>query len=373
MAKRASNILFGLVASAITAASIAASAQSPLAVHPGSVGTFLTFDAPGAGTGYQQGTIPVTLNRKGAVTGRYIDSHNVYHGFVITLSGSVVTFDAPGAGTGNQQGTLPYGISPNGTIVGFLFDSKNVRHGFLCAPMRDHTCTVIDTPLHNINASGEASGFFDDANNVRHGVFRSPQGEITLFDMRGAGTSSGQGTFVCPGCLNDYGVVPGRYVDSNNVSHGYVRNRRRDKFTFTSYDVPGGVGTFTSSINNPGQITGISLDANNAAHAYIRDPGGAITSFDVPGAGTGPGQGTFLGSINNRGVSFGYYVDSANVSHGFVRSVQGTFRILDAPGAGTSNQQGTQGGTIIDSGLVTGNYVDANYVQHGYLWVSALP
>ncbi len=102
-------------------------------------------------------------------------------------------------------------------------------------------------------------------------------------------------------------------------------------------------------------------------------PTGAITSFDVPGAGTASGQGTFAANNNNLGVVFGYYIDSANVSHGFLRSVAGTFKILDAPGAGTRRGDGTQGGDNIDSGLVTGNYIDNNSVNHGYLWISLLP
>ena len=43
---------------------------------------FITFDAPGAGTGAGQGTFPITINTAGAITGFYIDANNVSHGFV---------------------------------------------------------------------------------------------------------------------------------------------------------------------------------------------------------------------------------------------------------------------------------------------------
>src|SRR6266536_814144 len=62
-----------------------------------------------------------------------------------------------------------------------------------------------------------------------------------------------------------------------------------------------------------------------------------ITTFDAPGAGTGPGQGTFPSFspllINPNGAITGYYTDSAFVTHGFLRYENGAFTTFDAPGA----------------------------------------
>jgi hypothetical protein len=46
--------------------------------------TFITFDAPGAGTieGSGLGTFPESINDGGVIAGRYTDAHNVNHGFV---------------------------------------------------------------------------------------------------------------------------------------------------------------------------------------------------------------------------------------------------------------------------------------------------
>jgi probable HAF family extracellular repeat protein len=46
----------------------------------------------------------------------------------------ITMFDAPGAGTGANQGTAPTGISPSGVIVGLCTDANGVAHAFLLTP-----------------------------------------------------------------------------------------------------------------------------------------------------------------------------------------------------------------------------------------------
>ena len=67
----------------------------------------------------------------GTITGNYVDASNVNHGFVRDKQGSLTTFDAPGAGTGLFQGTLPSMPNPPGAIVGSFLDASNAFHGFL--------------------------------------------------------------------------------------------------------------------------------------------------------------------------------------------------------------------------------------------------
>src|SRR6267143_580013 len=66
---------------------------------------FITFDAPGAGTGAFQGTLAQSVNAAGAIAGYYDDASNAFHGFLRARDGTVTTFDAPGAGTLFGQGT----------------------------------------------------------------------------------------------------------------------------------------------------------------------------------------------------------------------------------------------------------------------------
>jgi hypothetical protein len=107
---------------------------------------------------------------------------------------------------------------------------------------------------------------------VAHGFLRSPKGELTTFDVPGAGTDSFEGTGCvsdCPVSLNDWGTITGVYIDSNYVFHGYVRS---PEGKFMTVDPLGTIDTFTSSINDFGVITGYYLDANNVYHGFLRIP-----------------------------------------------------------------------------------------------------
>jgi|NGEPerStandDraft_6_1074524.scaffolds.fasta_scaffold02165_5 hypothetical protein len=46
-------------------------------------------------------------------------------------SGTYITLDAPGAGTGVNQRTFPFGINPEGGIAGYSIDANNTSHGFV--------------------------------------------------------------------------------------------------------------------------------------------------------------------------------------------------------------------------------------------------
>jgi hypothetical protein len=43
----------------------------------------------------------------------------------------------------------------------------------------------------------------------------------TTFDVPGAGTGAGQGTFTY--CNNPAGAITGYYIDASGVSHGFLR------------------------------------------------------------------------------------------------------------------------------------------------------
>jgi hypothetical protein len=352
---------------------ISVSAQGP---------TITTFDAPGAGTGPGQGTMGIAINPAGVIAGAYTDANGVNHGFLRAPEGTFATFDAPGAGTGPGQGTfvaLVGAITPAGAVVGTYTDANGVNHGFLRSP--HDTFTLLDVPdagtgpgqgasVEDINPEGVIAGEYSDARSVFHGFVRTEGGTIATFDDLGAGTSPGQGTFVASvEGLTPAGALAGFYTDASSVNHGYVR---APDGAITKFDVPGagtvpGQGTYVGGINPEGMVMSTYLDPSNTFHGYVRAPNGAITTFDILGVGTGPGQGTVPEAINTPGTIAGNYFDANGVSHGFIRTNHGAITVFDVPGAGTSPGQGTVPFCNNPVGATTGWEIDANSVNHGFL------
>jgi hypothetical protein len=152
-------------------------------------GTLTTFDAPGAGTGADQGTgcpgCASGFNQWGAIAGTYTDSNNVHHGFLRSPNGKFTTFDAPGAGTGSYEGTgcfsdCPTGLNDSGAIMGIYIDSNFVYHGYLRTP--DGKILTVDpsgslfTWSSGMNDLGAITGYYGDSNGVYHGFLRIPKG-----------------------------------------------------------------------------------------------------------------------------------------------------------------------------------------------------
>jgi hypothetical protein len=207
---------------------------------------------------------------------------------------------------------------------------------------------------------------------------QSSSSEVITFDAPGAGTAAGSGFGTFATSINDGGTITGRYIDANNVNHGFLRSPSGDEFI--AFDAPGagkppgsGQGTFPKSINKAGAITGHYIDSNNVNHGFLRSPvGDKLITFDAPGAGktAGSGQGTFPESISDAGAITGRYIDANNVNHGFLRSPVGDKLItFDAPGAGKTagSGQGTFPDSINKAGAITGHYIDSNNVNHSLL------
>ncbi len=147
--------------------------------------------------------------------------------------GTYITFDAPGAGTGPYEGTSAYAVSDFGEIVGSYFDASFKAHGFLRTP--DGTITSFDVPNSTatipatINVWGAITGQYFDGTGV-HGFLRTPDGAFTTVDPL-----PGSYTFTSPSAINDLGVITGDYVDTSFVFHGFVRSARG---SITSFDPP---------------------------------------------------------------------------------------------------------------------------------------
>ena len=73
--------------------------------------------------------------------GSFHDDNNVFHGFqCIAPCNTFSEYNAPGAGTGANQGTITFGNNLFGETVGFYVDANNVAHGFATEyPFRNFT------------------------------------------------------------------------------------------------------------------------------------------------------------------------------------------------------------------------------------------
>jgi hypothetical protein len=298
-------------------------------------GVITTFDVPGAGTGPGQGTLPFSINPAGAITGYYTDASGLSHGFLRGSDGTITTFDAPGAGRPGfcspllicSNGTQGASINPVGAISGQYVDTSGVFHGFLRS--RDGTITTFDasgadtaagqgtfvTFTDGINPVGAIALGFSDASGMFHAAVRAPDGTFAEFDPPGSVFTQNSG-------INPVGTVTSFYADASFAFHGYVR---APDGTFTLFDVSGGgtgpfQGTEPFNINASGAITGAVVDSAGVNHGFLRAVSGRITKFDVPGAGTGSGQGTIPVYNNPSNAISGFEIDENGVAHGFLRT-----------------------------------------------------
>ena len=74
------------------------------------------------------------INPANEIAGYYIDANFVDHGFTRNGGGRFITFEAPGAGTGAGQGTVPISNDSVNGITGYFTDSNGAAHGFLRTP-----------------------------------------------------------------------------------------------------------------------------------------------------------------------------------------------------------------------------------------------
>jgi hypothetical protein len=356
----------------------------------------ITFEAPGAGAtaGSFQGTgcysdCSVLINNFGAITGTYLDANNVFHGFVRSPEGKFTTFDSPGADTtpGDFNGTFPSGINDAGVITGFYADANGGSHGFLRSPEGafttfDVTGSIIGTttPIA-LNLEGAIVGFSADQNDVFRPFLRRPNGTFATWSVSGeCDASPATGCFGSAAfSINFFGTTAGGYEDNsgNFIDHGLLRTADGK---LTTFEVPGaGTGLYQGTgcpgcshpLNLFGANAGFYIDGNNVVHGYLRSPRGKITTFDAPGEGPqglGCSADCSMG-LNDFGAITGYYLDAKNVYHGYLRSPEGTFTTFEAPGADTTagDFNGTFPVSINDWGVITGYYIDKNNVYHGFL------
>jgi hypothetical protein len=200
---------------------------------------------------------------------------------------------------------------------------------------------------------------------------RAADGTFTNFDPTGNAT---QVMAVIPNQINASGVVTGNFFDTNAVSHGFVRDTNG---TLTLFDVPGagttsGAGTQAFDINSGGVIVGAVTTGFMAgkaeSHSFIRNTDGSLMTFDPPTAGA---IGSIALGINDSGAIIGGFVDANLVRHGYLRNEDGSFVVLDDPNAAQLAISFTNLDTVPRrinvSGAIAGLYSDPAGIRHAFI------
>jgi hypothetical protein len=220
-------------------------------------GTFATWKDPNAcntantptSQNFCGGTGAFNINVFGVVAGGYSDNSGNYvgHGLIRLPGGRLLSYEVPGAGDGYGQGTgcpgCSVGLNIFGATAGYYLDSNSLEHVYLRSfggqattfntpgdPSLGTNC-FSDCPL-GLNDWGAITGVYFDANYVSHGFLRTPDGKVGSFDAPGAANVTPQAPWYWMGTLpvsiNDDGMITGYYIDANNVSHGFLLYPRAD-------------------------------------------------------------------------------------------------------------------------------------------------
>jgi hypothetical protein len=131
------------------------------------------------------------------------------------------------------------------------------------------------------------------------------------------------------------------------VAHGGNIN---GEATYTSFSVPGALGTYPMGINASMEVTGYYY-ASSTQRGFLRKADGTITTFAVGGATSTVPEG-----INAAGDITGYYTKPLVYTElGFLRYADGQIITFDTNQ--TNGQLGFLPAGINDSGEIAGNYV----------------
>lgn len=317
--------------------------------------SIVSFDAPDASAAAYGGTVALAIDNGGDVAGVYSDANSVVHGFVRSAAGTFAEFDGPEVNGKPDEATIPIGFDATGDLAGIYVDSTGRTHGFLRAAAGGITAidagatvtsgygTAGDTIPTFIDSAGDVSGVYVDSSQVTHGFVLPFGGKVVTFQAAsltgGTGGNSPGTDYVA---VNPSGEAAGTYVDVNDVVHGFLRSASGD--TITTIDAPaiGGVanqGTAVTAIDAAGDVAGIYVDSDDVAHGFVRAADGTISTFNAPEVGSGASQSpgiipfSYPFRFDAAGDLSGVFLDGNDVAYGFIRSASGSITKITAPDA----------------------------------------
>jgi probable HAF family extracellular repeat protein len=229
-------------------------------------GEFTTIDVPGAAeTGAARG-----INARGDIVGNFDDAGYTTHGFLLS-NGQFTQIDYPGS-----DFTVVERINNAGDITGTWFDGLGNVSGFIRKDGKFHNVSIPGGTFENVRAAQDNGrvlvGTYRDDDGGGHGFIRRTPGEFEMIDYPGLPVP-------CSGLrsINQRGDMVGAfaYINAGDIcyppfdeQHGFLL---RDG-EFTLIDFPGSPATDAMCINDDGVIVGRYTGRNGRLHGFKAVP-----------------------------------------------------------------------------------------------------
>src|SRR5579863_8832362 len=255
--KRCAVLVFLLVLSATMLTALPATAQQ-----------FVTVDVPGATS-----TLVLGINNAGQTVGSYSDRQGVGHGFLLS-NGTFTSITDPAFAC---CATYLSAITDTGVLVGSGINSNGNENGF---EQVNGTFTTLDFPGANFTEllgipfqNGAIVGAYSTS--FPTGPFQGLtyyNGQFATFNVNGATNTVLYG-------ISDGGQAVGSY-SAPGVAHAFLTtcilqsgSEVCSQLGVTTADFPGAALTEPSNLNDSGQVVGAYVDSNNVTHGYLMTGG----------------------------------------------------------------------------------------------------
>jgi hypothetical protein len=230
----------------------------------------------------------------------------------------------------------------------------------VAAPVCAQTYEIVDFPGSAYTSvsggptqSGDVVGTYAASDNILHGFLRNKKGGFTLINYPGAVQTQ------INGIVSSTGEIVGQWSGPGMTSwHGFVLDK---KGNYTTIDFPDSTFTAIGGMNTRGEMIGSFVHDAFGNGAFVQDRNGTITRLMHPDAAIWTGA-----SINSNGDTVSTCVPTGHPTYAFVTCLisNGKLTVIDYPGSQLTLPGG--GDSVND---VTGTVIDQQGYAHGFLYI----
>jgi hypothetical protein len=214
-----------------------------------------------------------SINNEGVVVGYFYNttmpSSPYWQGFFYQ-NGTWKNYSLPGLPP--LSTTQIFGINNLGDFCGRYQEAPSYAPTYAYLSHNGHIESFQFNGLHTeataVNDSDYVAGIYLDSSSVWHGFVRDPEGNMTSVDVTGVTNAPGLGTILFD--INNSGWISGHFGDAKlNEEHGFLGIPEGNSYSFYVIDVPGATATAGAGLNNFGQVPGHWIDAEGDQLGYV--------------------------------------------------------------------------------------------------------